>query len=169
MVRLVIFDLDLTLWNGTELYPDVVKILKKLRDNKVSVAMASHNVDALKIAHWLKIHHYFDIVVAGHFRNPSIDLRDRFAIYEKTTHLTKIINWYADSGTYFTPDEILFVDDNSFVLHSVVEQKIKTCHVPDGVTLAWLSKFVPILKKPEDESWLWSLLATLNFDHRFAN
>ena len=144
MIRLVIFDLDRTLWDGTKLYPDVVKMLEHLRGRNVFIAMASHNTEAFEICQMLKISHYFNIVVGdAHVVRVNTNGAYLGDYIEKTSHLRKIVNWYAGLGVEFLPDEVLFVDDNKFIIQDVARQKIKTWHTPHGVTMAGLSEFIP--------------------------
>ena len=74
MSKLVIFDLDDTLRHdgfdcncsigyGLHLCEDVIPILKYLSEKNHVLAVASHNLDALKILTKCDIAHYFDIIV----------------------------------------------------------------------------------------------------------
>lgn len=57
--KLYIFDLDSTLWDGRDLYPDVLSILTNIRKNGHYVYIASFNPYAPQILRRLRIAHLF--------------------------------------------------------------------------------------------------------------
>ncbi len=64
-IRLFVFDLDSTLWDGRRLYPDVIEILQHLRNRGHLIYLSSFNVFAPQILQYLKIKHYFHGGVYG--------------------------------------------------------------------------------------------------------
>ncbi len=133
MVKIVVFDLDLTLWDHADvsamkppfrrldentiidsendrlrLYPCVRNLLKKLKDNGYKLSIASWNITstALKALETLKLIDFFDyIVIEPH--------------PEKEKMIEKILNFFRDEGEV---EEIYFVDDNFEMIRRVRER-----------------------------------------------
>jgi len=63
--KIYVFDLDSTLWDGKNAYPDVESILKKLRRDNNYIFLASFNPNAVKILNRLKLSRYFHGGVHG--------------------------------------------------------------------------------------------------------
>lgn len=69
--RVFIFDLDRTLWDDNyQLYPDTMYILKKLRDLKIDMYVASLNTEGDKILNVHNLSQYFKGISSGRFIEP---------------------------------------------------------------------------------------------------
>ena len=125
-----VFDLDLTLWDGTKLYDDVINILQALKDAGIRLFIASFHLEAKKCCDLLGISFYFDEIYYGRTKSKADmikDIKERHNIY-----------------TY----EIAFFDDNfNNILDVKKQHNIKTIHISkDG--LSWYH--LPIRVKLND-------------------
>ena len=108
-IKLFVFDLDDTLWNGERLYPDVLRILRSLKKHpNIQVAMLSYNWGANEICNRLGIIDYFDKIVCR--CDSPVEWQDG-----KQTLMRKLV---ADFGV--APDEVVFYDDQE---HNIVKTK----------------------------------------------
>jgi FMN phosphatase YigB (HAD superfamily) len=121
--KLYIFDLDDVLIHNKNNIPIlvncVVKILQKLKDNSIKIALASHNYSAKEILEKLKIIQYFDFIVAYY------DYTD------KMSHLRKILDYFK-----INPTQVWFFDDLHENIVSANKLKInaKLIYYETGIT-----------------------------------
>lgn len=120
MSKLYVFDLDATLWDGKKLYPDVDKILKKLKDDGHYVYIASYNICAPKILKKLKIAKYFD---GGSYGIGTT----------KYGMIKEIIKFMKDKKQNY--NSIEFYDDLHDNIHEVStkDDSIRAVHIIDGL------------------------------------
>jgi len=117
-LKLAIFDLDLTLWNGHTLYENTVDILKKLKENNIDLYIASYHLQAKRCCDVLGIADYFSGIHFGRDRNKAAIVEDILSNY-----------------TNYHLSQIAFFDDNfNNILDVKNKHKIKTVHVVGGIT-----------------------------------
>ena len=105
-MRLIVFDLDYTLWNGKthQLYPEVKQLLAKLRSDKNNImTIATHNLHPMRVLKHLDIKFYFHAVVKGRC--------------DKNIMIQELMN------KYNTPQDIIFIDDQLLNM-SIVTQRM---------------------------------------------
>jgi FMN phosphatase YigB (HAD superfamily) len=101
-IKLFVFDLDDTLWNGEKLYPQVVKILNALKRRRIKIAMISYNFMANEICEKLNIEYFFDKIVCK--CRQQIEWQDG-----KQTLMKDLIDEFD-----VKPCEVVFYDDQQF-------------------------------------------------------
>lgn len=99
MIKVIIFDLDETLWDSDKgeykLFDEVDEVLNTLKEKGYRMAICSHNSKAEKIVKYLEIKSYFEIVVGGFY--------DDFKIH----NLHLIMKHFSDVSL----EECVFFDD----------------------------------------------------------
>ena len=58
MQRVIVFDLDFTIWDGKKIYPNIIPLLESLKTS-ASLYVASFNLVAPDVCRKLNIHDYF--------------------------------------------------------------------------------------------------------------
>lgn len=96
-IKLAVFDLDQTLWDGRKLYPDVQNILASLHLLGVKMYIASYNENPLYCCQLMNIAHYFQKYYYGLGRPKSQMIRE---IIEENPNITQ--------------NEVAFFDDQEF-------------------------------------------------------
>lgn len=125
-IKLVIFDLDDTLITRNNedeviLLPDTLLVLEFLKQQKIQIAIASHNKETLSILKQLGIYNYFDSIVAYH---------DNTYKYSHVKSICKLLK-----TSY---NETLFCDDfpiNTLHVNSQLGTKIYKVNCMKGVQL----------------------------------
>jgi hypothetical protein len=121
--NIYIFDLDQTLWDGQQLYPDVHNILSAIRLNGHYVYIASFNSDAPNILNKLGINHLFH----GGAYGQGIDKHDMILqILHQHKQPIKKIEFFDD-----LPSNIVIVKEKS----KNTAYSITAKHTPNG--LSW--------------------------------
>lgn len=67
-IKLAIFDLDNTLWDGNAVYPAAINTIKYLDQEKIPMCVASFNINAATICNKLQISNYFKVIIGEHQR-----------------------------------------------------------------------------------------------------
>jgi HAD superfamily phosphatase (TIGR01681 family) len=119
-LKLAIFDLDKTLWDGKSLYRDTTKTLDWLKKQNVRLYVASHHKNAQECCKKLNINHYFNGIFYGQSN--------------KSQFVDKILR----SNRDIDKEQIAFFDDSFRNLIDVrMNNEIKTIHVDKsrGVTM----------------------------------
>ncbi len=115
--KVVIFDLDLTLWNGRVMYNDTLQILKYMRKNNIPMYIASFHSAAPFVTHNLGIINYFNEIHYGQFSS-------------KAHMISQILKYHPN----VKKNEILFFDDDKFNIEDVRRKHgIRTIHVKNGI------------------------------------
>ena len=122
--KIAVFDLDLTLWNSEDLYPDVLSILQMLKQCNIPLYIASFHKEALQCCDDLNISNYFDNIYYGRHMN-------------KLQMINEIKKQHVDIQDH----EIVFFDDNPHnIQHVQKNSNIKSILVNEG--LSW--GYIPI-------------------------
>lgn len=104
--KIVIFDLDDTLWDGKKLYDDTLLILVTLKKRGIKMYIASFNTDAAHCCKQLGINSYFEDILYG--RNKTkLDM----------------IKYISQKNPTVSQKEMIFFDDN---FHNVREVRINS-------------------------------------------
>lgn len=117
--KLYIFDLDKTLWDHIDVYPNTHKILRELRKRGHLVYLASFNPNAIKILKELEIVHYFHGGVYGDISQ----FQSKYAMIEQIRKILKFegkVEFYDDMM-----DNLLIVKKN--------DPSIKTIFIEEGI------------------------------------
>ncbi len=116
--KLYVFDLDLTLWDYIDLYPNVEKILKELRKRKHLVYLASFNPSAVEILKRLNINHYFHGGVFGG--------NNKYSKYQMIEQIRQKINFNG---------KVEFYDDHqpNIIIVKAHDPSIRSVLVEDGI------------------------------------
>ena len=130
--KLYIFDLDDTLWDGKQLYPDVKNILHILRKNNNFIYLASFNKKAPKYLQLLGIQQYFHGGAYGYI--PFVTKYDM--VKECIDHMQRNYNGMLSS--------IEFYDDlynNILNVSSKSNGNIRTVHIKNGLHWSHINKY----------------------------
>lgn len=112
-----VFDLDGTLWDGNELFPDVPDILENLAESRVPVYLASFNTCALEVCKILEIEHYFEQIIYG---------RDK----SKLEMLKIVMGFHPDVPQH----QVVFYDDDPYNITEVKKNSnITAIHTAAGI------------------------------------
>lgn len=132
MYSVAIFDLDDTLvCRQGILYSDVKKILSYLKDNGVTIALASYNANADIVLQKHDIYDYFDIIKFENWRN-------KFNLHDKKESMLRSIL----SQTNVTANEVIFFDDNEIYFKIAEKIGLKMCKIDDnGITINDVKKY----------------------------
>lgn len=122
--KLYIFDLDQTLWNGKQLYPDVKNILEILRRTGNFIYLASFNRRANDYLEYLKIKKYFHGGVFGY--TPTVTKYDM--VMECMIHLRGQYNGSL-RGIEFYDDRM----ENVSCVHRTTSGLIRSVYIEDGL------------------------------------
>lgn len=130
--RAVIFDLDLTLWDGRALYRDALDIIKFCVDQRVKLFIVSFNKNAIEICHdLLKIGIYFNLIC---YVEPHDTKANAINILIRDFNLSR--------------PTIIFYDDDLRNVYSVYKTVNICCiHAKTGITWG----HIPILKELIDD------------------
>jgi len=119
--KIYVFDLDNTLWNGKQLYPDVRAILTHLHENGAILYIASHNKRADKRCEQLGISHFFKCIVFGREHSKVVMVRNIMQLHPQ-----------------LQPSEFVFADDQFInALHVALYCSVPVVHVDEGIGLQW--------------------------------
>lgn len=119
-VEVVVFDLDYTLScpNTERLYTGVRRLLDKLRENNIKIALASYNAYADEVLMSNNVLHYFSYIAFENWKMQSkLDMKERM-LKEILKHLN------------CSPSKVLFVDDQRPNIKTAIKLGIKTLHIP---------------------------------------
>lgn len=123
--KVAVFDLDYTLWNGIDLYPEVVRVLDDLRVNGICMHVASFHLKASKCCERLGIKDFFSSIQYGRNRT-------------KSQMITEIMKLHPG----IQKNDIVFFDDTfDNIINVKVALGIKTVHVTKGLS----SKNIPCM------------------------
>lgn len=121
--KLVIFDLDLTLWDGEKLFSQTLPILEGLRQRGILMYIASFHLDAKACCEQLKINHFFDDIYYGRH-------------WKKSDMVTTILQKNNDINANY----VLFFDDNiDNIIDVGINTGVKTIHVNKDDGVKWRS------------------------------
>lgn len=134
-IKLIVFDLDYTLHNGSSLFEGVQEAIEKYRESGMRVCVASYNRFAGVILRRYGVSHLFDFIIGGYLS------------YPKSVHLKSLLDLYSTKTKYsFTPDEIVFVDDMTDVCkelkNTYPSMRVINCDPSTGVDIEELQKVV---------------------------
>jgi predicted phosphatase len=129
--KVAVFDLDLTLWDGKQLFPETVAILSKLRQEGVLMYVASFHQEAESCCKELGIIKFFERIFYGRHMSKS----DMISII-MTIHNGLPVN------------ELVFFDDN---IDNIVEvgltNRVRTIHVNKQRGISWDVVPKPVFEK----------------------
>lgn len=118
---LAIFDLDLTLWDGKQLYKETRYILDTLKKQGIILYVASFHLYADRCCKKLGISHYFEDIYFG---------RDR----KKSDMINDIMSRHKNINRH----KVVFFDDNFDNLIDVsTHNSIKTIHINKNTGVTW--------------------------------
>ena len=133
--KIAIFDLDWTLWDGTQLYAETVQILTNLASHGIHMYVASFHTSAQEQCKMLGIDHFFTGILYGRDRPKSEMIRDIIAHHQNVL-----------------PSDIVFFDDTfENLLEVKMAHNIKTIHVSKSDGITWRD-----IPKVDSASWHWT-------------
>ncbi len=118
-----VFDLDSTLWDGLQAYPDSKSILENLRTTGHYVYLASFNPFAPKILDMLDLQKFFHGGVYGTGQTKAQMIRG-------------ILHTHTTNGLLI-PRRVFFFDDhpdNILEVNNQPTQYVRAIHTPNGIT-----------------------------------
>lgn len=135
-LKLVIFDIDDTLHNATELYMDkhVVDILQQFKDNNIPMAIASLNIMGDLLLEQYGILHFFDCI---ELRKDITNCKTHFEIWdaltlEKGAMLKRILERFTVNA-----ENALFFDDAYSHINEASALGINAVQVDKERRLQW--------------------------------
>lgn len=125
--KVAVFDLDETLWNGRTLFPDVIKIFELLKQQSITIYIASYHLDPSSVCKQLGLDKYISGVFFGRNRLKSDMIKDIIAIHSN-----------------LTPDKFIFFDDNYRNTKDVREKTMinTVCVFDQGLSLAHVNEYL---------------------------
>lgn len=124
--RAAIFDLDMTLWDGSKLYPDVVQILDDLQRRNIPMYIASFHTMAADCCKYLDIYKYFNSIHYGRSQTKSQMVDD----------ILRQLNYH--------PSDVVFFDDMiANILDVKTHNNVTVVHVPRGLS----HKSIPLVSQ----------------------
>jgi len=119
-MKIAIFDLDETLWDGIQLYKDSLDILQSLFDKNITLYLASYHLEAPDVCNKLGIYGFFKKIYYG---RPKSKYEMFIKIKEENPQIDE--------------SEMVFFDDNMSNIQDIQNNTcVKTIHVINGIK--WL-------------------------------
>lgn len=131
--KLAIFDLDLTLWDGCNLYADIHSILQKLKSEGIRMYIASYNTAAIDCCKMLGIDGYFNGIY--------------YTLYHQGATKLNMILEILQNNSDIKDSEVVFFDDHPTNIKDIgMATKIKSIHI-DRFGLSWIHVPIKFIEK----------------------
>lgn len=118
--KLIIFDLDSTLMSDYgELYDNVEKMLREIREKKIKIALASYNVNGENRLKRSGIRQYFDMIICESWNQEDIDYKDKML-----QQVLKSMDMEAS--------DVIFFDDNIKNIKTAEKLGVNAIHVVEA-------------------------------------